>query len=130
MVSLHSMISKLQELRWIFALRYIFAGMVAYILIAGFYFCMVFCTKLLTDFRREKTQKLQSGKIPNLDSLTYAGEPAHLDSSAPELRLILPEEIFTTPHGEKFHLKGCKHVRGNVKKFTACKDCHCKLQKA
>ena len=109
--------------------EYIFAGMVVYILITRF-FCMVFCKKLLTYCRREKAQKLQSGKIPNWYSLTYAGEPAYLDSSTPELRLILPEEVFTTPHGEKFHLKGCKHVRGNVKKFTACKDCHCKLQKS
>lgn len=106
--------------------EYIFAGMVVYILITGIYFCMV----LLTFFRREKFQKLQSDKTTNLDALTNVGEPAYLDSSTPELRLILPEEIFTTPHGEKFHLNGCKHVRGNVKKFTPCKDCHCKLQKA
>ena len=107
--------------------EYIFAGMVVYILITGCFFCMVFCKCLLAHFRREKSQKLQSGKIPNLDSLTYAGEPAYLDASTPELRLILPEEVLTAPHGEKFHLKGCKHVRGNVKKFTPCKDCLCKL---
>ena len=108
----------------------IFAGMVVYILFTGFYFCVVFGKKLLTYFRCEKSQNLHSGKTTNLDSLTYAGEPAYLDASTPELRLILPEEVFTTPYGEKFHLKGCKHVRGNAKKFTPCKDCHCKFQKA
>ena len=55
---------------------------------------------------------------------------AYLDASAPELRLSLPDEIFTTPHGERFHLKGCKHLRGNFKKFTPGKDCRCKLQQA
>ena len=93
---------------------------------------MVFCKKLLTYLRRGKDEKLQSGKISDSDSrtLTYTGETAYLDASTPEPRLVLPDEIFTTMHGEKLHLKGCKHVRGNVKKFIPCKNCHCKLQKA
>ena len=93
---------------------------------------MVFCKKLLTYLRRQKNEKLQSGKIADLDShtLTYTGETAYLDASTSDLPLVLPDEIFTTLHGEKFHLKGCKHVRGNVKKLTPFKDCHCKLQEA
>ena len=110
--------------------EYIFAGMVVYILITGIYFCMIFCKKLLTYFHREKSKKLQAGKSTKLDTLTYDGEHMYLDASTPELRLILPEEVFVTPSGEKFHLKGCKHVRGNFKTLTPCKDCHCKLQKA
>ena len=110
--------------------EYIFAGMAVYILITGIYFCVIFCKKLLTYFHREKSQKLQAGKSTKLDALTYDGEQMYLDSSTPELRLILPEEVFVTPSGEKFHLKGCKHVPGNFKTLTPHKDCHCKLQKA
>ena len=56
--------------------------------ISGCCVCMILCKKLLTYFRREKSEKLQSGKIINLDSHQYSREIAHLDASTPKLFVL------------------------------------------